>query len=61
VFKRYNIVSGRDLKDAAIKLESYLGKQRRAKPAGARRRQNRDNSGTIGESAPLAGKQASVN
>jgi hypothetical protein len=27
VFKRYNIVSGRDLKDAATKLESYLRKQ----------------------------------
>ncbi len=35
VFERYNIVSGRDLKDAASKLETYLA------------RQNGDNSGTI--------------
>ena len=35
VFERYNIVSGRDLKDAAWKLESYLA------------RQNGDKTGTI--------------
>jgi integrase len=35
VFERYNIVSGRDLKDAARKLEAYLAQQ------------NGDNSGTI--------------
>lgn len=61
VFKRYNIVSGRDLKDAATKLESYLGKQRRTKPVAARRRPNRDNSGTIGHAAPPAEKRARVN
>ena len=61
VFKRYNIVSGRDLKDAATKLESYLGKQRVTKRVAGRLRQNGDNSGTIGESAPLPGKQARVN
>jgi integrase len=35
VFERYNIVSGRDLKEAATKLEAYLAGQ------------NGDNSGTI--------------
>jgi hypothetical protein len=35
VFERYNIVSGRDLKDAASKLDAYL------------RAQLGDNSGTI--------------
>ncbi len=40
VFERYNIVSGRDLKDAATKLETYLAGQ------------NRDNSGTIASSGP---------
>jgi integrase len=29
VFERYNIVSGRDLKDTANKLESYLAKHKR--------------------------------
>lgn len=43
VLKRYNIVSGRDLKDAATKLESYLGKQRATKRAARRRAQNGDN------------------
>jgi integrase len=38
VFERYNIVSGRDLRDAMGKLESYLA------------RQVGDNSGTIGPS-----------
>ena len=33
VFKRYNIVSGRDIKEAANKLESYPGKQKSVKPA----------------------------
>ena len=48
VFKRYNIVSGRDIKEAATKLESYLGRQKVAKPvATRRRRRNGDNSGTI--------------
>ena len=61
VFKRYNIVSGRGIKDAATKLESYLEKQKEAKPAAARRRRNRDNSGTIGQATPLAEKQARVN
>jgi integrase len=37
VFERYNIVSGRDLKDAANKLESYLAKQK-VKKTRARRR-----------------------
>jgi len=32
VVKRYNIVSGRDIKEAASKLESYLGKQKSTKP-----------------------------
>jgi hypothetical protein len=31
VFERYNIVSGRDLKDATSKLESYLAKQKAQK------------------------------
>jgi integrase len=31
VFERYNIVSGRDLKDAARKLENYLATQERGK------------------------------
>ena len=39
VFERYNIVSGRDLKDAAKKLEAYL--------AGQKRRQNGDNRSTV--------------
>src|SRR5260370_23177538 len=44
VFKRYNIVSGRDIKEAATKLESYLGRQKVAKPvATRRRRRNGDN------------------
>ncbi len=38
VFERYNIVSGRDLKDAASRLEAYLA------------RQNGDKTGTIGPS-----------
>lgn len=38
VFERYNIVSGRDLKDAADKLEAYLAGQ------------NGDKTGTIGPS-----------
>jgi integrase len=39
VFDRYNIVSGRDLKDAATKLETYLASQKVG-----------DNSGTIAPS-----------
>jgi len=45
IFERYNIVSGRDLKDAANKLESYLAKQ------GAKKTRTksafRDSSGTV--------------
>ena len=61
VFKRYNIVSGRDLKDAATKLESYLGKQKGTKPAAGRWGQNRDKSGTVGHSALATQKQDHVN
>jgi integrase len=61
VFKRYNIVSGRDIKDAATKLESYLGKQKVAKPVAPRRRRNGDNSGTIGQPALPSEKRARVN
>jgi hypothetical protein len=62
VFKRCNIVSGRDIKEAATKLESYLGRQRVAKPvATRRRRRNADNSGTIGQATPLAEKRTRVN
>ena len=62
VFKRYNIVSGRDIKEAATKLESYLGRQKVAKPvATRRRRRNGDNSGTIGQATPLAEKRTRVN
>jgi hypothetical protein len=61
VFKRYNIVSGRDIKEAASKLESYLGKQKTAKPVATRRKGNGDNSGTIGQPAPILEKRARVN
>ena len=60
VFERYNIVSGRDLKEAGNKLESYLAEQglkkaRNKKPA------LRDNSGTIGRSASSGSKSHRVN
>jgi integrase len=59
VFKRYNIVSGRDLKDAAAKLESYLvaqGKGRRSRHA-----EKGDNSGAIAESRQAPGKPMRAN
>jgi integrase len=49
VFERYNIVSGRDRKDAASKLESYLVKQGVRKTR-VGRVQNGDKLGTIGDS-----------
>jgi integrase len=61
VFKRYNIVSGRDIKDAPTKLESYMGKQKVAKPVAPRRRRNGDISGTIGQPALPSEKQTPVN
>jgi hypothetical protein len=51
----------RDIKDAATKLESYLGKQKVAKPVVTRRRRSGDNSGTIGQATPLAEKRTRVN
>jgi len=60
VFERYNIVSGRDLKDAATKLESYLAKQK-VKKTRTRKREMGDNSGTIGRSAVSANKMPRVN
>jgi integrase len=61
VFKRYNIVSGRDLKDAATKLESYLRKQTTTEAAAGRRRKNGDNSGAVGKFTPTPDKQVRVN
>lgn len=59
VFKRYNIVSGRDLKDAAKKLESYLGAK--PKTADRHRHEKGDNSGTIGQSKRSPQKTIRVN
>ena len=59
VFDRYNIVSGRDLRDAANKLESYMAKQR---PKKARARQQfRDNSGTNRALRTVPFKESSIN
>lgn len=60
VFERYNIVSGRDLKDAANKLESYLAKQK-VKKTWTKRGEFGDNSGTIGRSALCGQKAPRVN
>ncbi len=60
VFERYNIVSGRDLKDAANKPESYLAKQS-LKKIWTRRGELGDNSGAIGRSAASAQKSPRVN
>ena len=59
VFKRYNIVSGRDLKDAAAKLESYLGAQKKVRAG--RRREKGDNSGTIAQTPRITAKPMPVN
>jgi integrase len=53
VFKRYNILSGRDLKDAAARLESYFVAQGKGRKS--RRAEKGDNSGTIAESCQVAG------
>ena len=60
VFERYNIVSGRDLKEAARKLESYLAEQdeRYSISSG---RTNRDNSGTNEPSDSDQPKQPHLN
>jgi len=60
VFDRYNIISGRDLKDAASKLESYLEKQK-PKKTRAERRHIRDNSGTIARGRASGQKPVRVN
>jgi hypothetical protein len=60
VFERYNIVSGRDLKDAANKLESYLAKQR-CKKTRTKEGESGDNSGTIGRPAVSGQKTTRVN
>ena len=60
VFERYNIVSGRDLKDAASKMKSYLAKQE-VKKARRVRREFGDNSGTIGRSVASRRKAPRVN
>jgi len=49
VFDRYNIVSGRDLKDAAKKLEAYLT------------REFGDNLATISQSTSTTAKTARTN
>jgi integrase len=46
VFERYNIVSGRDLKDAANKLESYVAKQE-VKKIRTKKGEFGDNSGQL--------------
>jgi integrase len=46
VFERYNIVSGRDLMDAATRMESYFANQK-ANGVRSERKDLRDNSGTI--------------
>jgi integrase len=60
VFDRYNIVSGRDLREATSKLESYLAMQK-AQKTRAEQRQVGDNSGTIGSVAPAGQKLAHPN
>jgi integrase len=60
VFERYNIVSGRDLKEAAGKLESYLAEQseKQSIPSAGT---NRHNSGTNEPSGSVQPKQAHLN
>jgi len=60
VFERYNIVSGRDLKDAASKMKTYLAKQK-ARGTRTRRQVLRDNTGTIANRTACDQKPAQVN
>jgi integrase len=60
VFERYNIVSGRDLKEAAGKLESYLAEQAQRQSASSGG-QYRHNSGTNEASGSDQPKQPHFN
>jgi integrase len=60
VFERYNIVSGRDLREATSKLESYLAAQRSLK-TNVEQRYFGDNSGTAEAIVPTDQKLARSN
>ena len=60
VFERYNIVSGRDLREAATKLESYLAMQD-TKQLSPSSEPNRDNAGTNLRAEPQRAKGTRVN
>jgi integrase len=60
VFERYNIVSGRDLRDAAIKLDSYLAGEK-ARKTRREQKQFGDNSGTIMDRRANSQRRAHLN